>query len=92
MKLKEVIGLDIDVDVYGCYDVIAYCGAKLTEEGYEYYKEFMDYECKLTNTELLITDKRVNDELGDNSRRLYDMFLGMAGYLGETFSDKMFIF
>lgn len=93
MTLLEVFNSydeeDPDFDIrsnLGCWG--AYCGAKLTKEGLEYYKAPLSYPCYWTEETLWVEEP--TDTMDERSL-VEEMLMAMAGYCSVSFFEQMFI-
>ena len=99
MKVKELLKMDIDIDVYDdvCEELaIAFCGAyELTDEAKKHFAEALEYDVELHNNGAYIVgivhvddpDEKVwEHKLG----MACELFYSLAGYCASDDYDKWF--
>ena len=85
MKIRDMIKLEIDVDVMGNI-AIAFCGPlELTPEGIEHFSDILDLEVEVSNTEVYIDPS--NSRLYDKAK---EFFWSAAGYCSDSLWTKYF--
>lgn len=93
MKVRDLIKMDVDIDVYDDYDErlgIAYCyGYKLTEEGEERFKDALELDVEIRNGfgEAIAL---VHCETGKEATKAMDFFNSLAGWCSVKQFDKWF--
>ena len=95
MKVKDLLKMEIDVDVYDnvCEELaIAFCGPmELTEEGKEKFVEALEYDVDVdVRFNLAVVDIDYPD-WKTRLRKAKEFFYGMAGYCAESDYEKWFI-
>ena len=95
MKVKDLLKMEIDVDVYDnvCEELaIAFCGPmSLTEEGKREFSDVLEYEVDYDeNYNVAIVDVDMPD-WKTRLRKAKDLFYGMAGYCADEDYEKWFI-
>ena len=97
MKVKDLLQLDIDIDVYdNICDVleIAFVGpAKLTDEGYDEFKDVLEYEVQMHEKHgfcIVICDDDPNVKWKNKLSRATKLFYALAGYCPEDDYDRWF--
>jgi len=95
MTVKDLLGMDIDIDVYDdvCEEIaIAFCGPlELTPAGYEEFAEVLDYECQIVGDVCVL---HIDDLEGVWQKKLYKakkFFYAAAGYCMAEDYDKWFV-
>lgn len=85
MNIRDLINLEIDVDVMGNI-AIAFCGPlELTPEGIEHFSEVLDLEVEVSNTEAYVDQG--NSRLYDKAK---EFFWAAAGYCSDSLWTKFF--
>lgn len=100
MKVKDLLKMDIDVDVVDdvCEELyIAFCGAyKLTDAGKRKFREVLNYECefhRLCSDDLLCiihVDDPDEKIWTRKLRKAKELFYSLAGYCAAEDYDKWF--
>ena len=104
MKLKELLKLDIDVDVSDdyadqfydgdrCFDsIIAFVGpCKLTEAGQERYKNIMDLDVDVDESTAIVHIPENEDEkMEEMEKEVMLFFYAVAGYMSEDLYEEYF--
>lgn len=98
MKVRDLLPMEIDIDVYDnvCDDIgIAFCGPmELTEAGKEHFEEVLDYPVTLRKYSGDIVAIVIVDNPGKGwEKRLNkakDFFYSLAGYCDCDDYDKWF--
>lgn len=99
IKIKDLIKMEIDVDVCDDYDescYIAFCGPlELTPAGLEKYAEILDYDIELPPAEILeqYGDPAIITGIENDKqvRQVKKFFYAAAGYCGAADWSKWFI-
>ena len=95
MKVKDLLKMDIDIDVYDdvCEELaIAFCGAyDLTDEAKEHFAEALEYDCEIMNgldgrAEIVI----VHADSMKQVRKARELFESLAGYCASDDYDRWF--
>lgn len=98
MKVKDLIKMDVDVDVYDnvCEELaIAFCGSvELTDEGKAYFETALDMEVELDEENGIaivnVEDGRFPDLWEINLESAKEFFYACAGYCSEKKYNKYF--
>ena len=98
MKVRDLIALEIDIDVYDdvCEELgIAMCGpVVLTPEGQEHFAEVMDYEVTINNGSYMTATVHVDDDEDKvwkrRLKKAIEFFHSAAGYCSCDDYDKWF--
>ena len=99
MKVKDLIKMDIDVDVYDnvCDDIgIAFCGAlELTDEGKAKFEIALNLDVESLDEDDAVCVINVDDEFFPdnwkfNLKRAKEFFYAAAGYCSESDWNKWF--
>ena len=104
MKLKELLKLDIDVDVSDDYadqfedggrwfdSIIAFVGpCKLTEAGQEKYKNIMDLDVDVDESNAIVHIPEDEDEkMEEMEKEVMLFFYAAAGYMSEDLYEEYF--
>lgn len=99
MKVRDLIEMEIDIDVYDdvCDDIgIAFCGPLvLTEQGKEKFADVLDYPVKLHDCNgTLMAQVRIDDDdekvWSKRLRKAKEFFYAAAGYCAADDYDKWF--
>ena len=96
MKVKELLTMDIDVDVFDdvCDSLaIAFCGpAELTEAGKEHFAKALEMDCGFNKIGYCIVHVDDPDEKTwtRNLKQAKELFYGLAGYCSEADYNKWF--
>ena len=95
MKVKDLLKMDIDIDVCDDYDercYIAFCGeAKLTHEGEERFRDALELPITLN-----IKEDRVDNiciiscDTEHDAESCRELFVALAGYCSESDYDRWF--
>lgn len=99
MKIKDLLKLDIDVDVYDNVEdgiEIAFCGPmELTDAGKEKFADVLEYDCVLQNDICMVyTDEQDGVKFDKYKKRLRIaeyFFYALAGYCSADDYDKWFV-
>lgn len=99
MKVRELLKLEIDIDVYDnvCEELgIAFCGpVELTKEGREHFRESLEYDVELDNIPgpyagiIGVVDIDC-DEWEEKLKKAKELFYSMAGYCSVSEYEKWF--
>lgn len=92
MKVKDLLEMEIDIDVYDNYDErlgIAFVGpAKLTAKGEETFGEVLDLDVEIVGDGCCaIVDTEDDEEM---TQMACDLFVALAGYCSETDYEEWF--
>ena len=94
MKVKELLALDIDIDVYDdvCEELgIAFCGpAKLTAEGKREFADVLEYDVTVSEYCAIVD---VDGEEGiwqEKLRKAKKLFYSLAGYCPDSYWNRWF--
>ena len=104
MKLKELLKLDIDVDVSDDYadqfedggrwfdSIIAFVGpCKLTEAGQKRYKNIMDLDVDVDDGYAVVHIPKLEDEkMEEIEKEVMLFFYAAAGYMSEDLYEEYF--
>lgn len=99
MKVRDLLPMEIDIDVYDnvCDDIgIAFCGPmELTEEGEKHFSEVLEYDIKLDLSGSFPTAVCLIDDDNDRVwkkrlRKAIEFFYSAAGYCDCDDYDKWF--
>ena len=93
MKVRDLITMDMDIDVYDDYDErlgIAYCyGYRLTKEGEKHFAKALDMEIKIHNT-AVFQAATVHCDTGKEASIAKEFFDSLAGFCPADEFDKWF--
>lgn len=95
MKVKDLLPMEIDVDVYDdvCEEIaIAYCGAnKLTPEGEKKFAEVLEYDITLHEIRGFCIVHIDGDDWKRKLKLAKEFFYSIAGYCDDDDFNKWFI-
>ena len=100
MKIKEMIELEEDIDVYDdvCEELaICFCGpVKLTVDGEKHFAEVMDYDVEMVQDDDIVGHAIIKVDGGDGDgwkkrlRKAQEFFSAAAGYCSEEDYNRWF--
>ena len=99
MKVKDLLQMDIDIDVYDdvCEELgIAFCGSvELTNDGKEHFAEPLEYEVKLHNNgadivAIVCIDDKDDDVWERRLEKAKELFESLAGFCSCDDYEKWF--
>lgn len=101
MKVRDLLKMDIDIDVCDDYTedcYIVFCGkAELTEEGEKRFAKALEIECEMHDDIVILKcdtgDYDEDEETGEsarNVRRCKNLFYSLAGYCLDSDYKKWF--
>ena len=95
MKIRDLLSMEIDVDVYDdvCEELaIAFCGpVELTEEGLDYFSDVLDYEIEFCNDVVIVHVDHPEERVWKRRLRgACSLFNSMAGWCSASNYDRWF--
>lgn len=99
MKVKDLLTMDIEVDVYDdvCEELaICFCAPQeLTEEGYAHFAEILEYEVEIDTSGTIETAViKIDGDDGNGwkkrLRKAKEFFYSAAGYCADSDYQKWF--
>lgn len=93
MKIRDFIQLEADIDVIDAYGLeVAFVGPQeLTEAGYEYFKDVLEYEIEPSLLRAYIRYRGLSREEAQKChKRAYEFFWSAAGYISTEDYDRWF--
>lgn len=89
MKVKELLPMHTDIDVYDdlCEELaIAFCGAyELSNEAKEHFAEALEYDCEISGDVIIVHTENMKQV-----RKAQELFESLAGYCAADDYDKWF--
>lgn len=98
MKVKDLIKMDVDIDIEDnvCQEIgLAFVGPiELTEEGKKYFKDVLEYNVTLYEREewasVKCNDQEPEIKWLEKFKKTFEFFKACAGYCSVTDYDKWF--
>ena len=99
MKVKDLLTMDIEIDVYDdvCEELgICFCAPQeLTEDGYQHFAEVLEYPIKINTTgqfpvAIVCIDGEDGNGWKKRLRKAEEFFYSAAGYCADSDYQKYF--